>query len=72
VHDPQNAFVPVVSAFIRQVLDEHPDIKLFGSCFGHQIFGHALGGKTCQMTDIPTEREKIIGRELITPTDAFH
>lgn len=71
VHDPSNLFVPVVSAFIRRVLDHHPNIKLFGSCFGHQIFGHALGGKTGQMTDIPSSREKIIGRELIKPTDAF-
>ena len=46
VYDESNLFVPEVSAFIRKVMSDHPKIKLFGSCFGHQIFGHALGGRT--------------------------
>jgi GMP synthase-like glutamine amidotransferase len=71
VHDETNLFVPVVAAFIRKVMQEHSDIKLFGSCFGHQIFGHALGGSTEQMRDIPGWRQKIIGREHIKLTDAF-
>ena len=35
VHDERNAFVPVVSNFIRNVMENYSDIKLFGSCFGH-------------------------------------
>ncbi|TNV85281.1 hypothetical protein FGO68_gene2777 [Halteria grandinella] len=72
VHDPSNAFVEVVSKFIRKVLADHSEIKLFGSCFGHQIFGHALGGRTEQMKGIPEVRQKIIGREYIKVTEAFY
>jgi GMP synthase-like glutamine amidotransferase len=65
VNDPANVFVEEISKFIRKVMAEYHEIKLFGSCFGHQIFGHAMGGKTEQMTDIDPKRMKIIGREYI-------
>ncbi len=45
VYDQQNTFVETISEMIRNVMENYPDIKLFGSCFGHQIFAHALGGK---------------------------
>ena len=57
---------------IRDVMENYPDIKLFGSCFGHQIFAHALGGNVELMTSIPEDRKKIIGRELIQLTDFFY
>ena len=71
VYDESNLFVSVVSAFIRKVMESYPSVKLFGSCFGHQIFGHALGGQTSQMQGIPSWRQKIIGREHIQLTDSF-
>ena len=45
VYDKSNTFVETVSEIIRDVLENYPETKLFGSCFGHQIFAHALGGK---------------------------
>lgn len=71
VHNPSSKFVPTVSAMIRNVMDNYKHIKLFGSCFGHQIFAHALGGQTEQMRDIDPARQKIIGREHIECTDDF-
>jgi GMP synthase-like glutamine amidotransferase len=71
VYDESNLFVPVVSEFIRKVIDRLPHIKLFGSCFGHQIFAHALFGQVEQMKDISPDRVKIIGREHIKLTEDF-
>jgi GMP synthase-like glutamine amidotransferase len=65
VYDERNLFVPVVSELIRNVMNDYHQIKLFGSCFGHQIFAHALGGRVEQMKSIAPERVKIIGREHI-------
>jgi GMP synthase-like glutamine amidotransferase len=56
VYDEENLFVPVVSEFIRKVMSEYSNIKLFGSCFGHQMFAHALGGHVEKMKDISPER----------------
>ena len=36
---------------------------MFGSCFGHQIIAYALGGKLETMTTVPSDRNKLIGRE---------
>jgi GMP synthase-like glutamine amidotransferase len=72
VYEKSNTFVDTVSEMIRDVIENYPEIKLFGSCFGHQIFAHALGGKVEQMTSIPEDRKKVIGRELIQLTDPFY
>lgn len=29
--------------YLREQIQHHPEIKLFGSCFGHQVIGRALG-----------------------------
>ena len=44
VYDKSNTFVETVSILIRDVMENYTEIKLFGSCFGHQIFAHALVG----------------------------
>ena len=72
VYEKSNTFVDTVSKMILDVMENYPDIKLFGSCFGHQIFAHALGGEVEQMTSIPEDRKKIIGRELIQLTESFY
>ena len=72
VYDKSNTFVDTVSEMIRDVMENYPEIKLFGSCFGHQIFAHALGGAVELMNSIPEDRKKIIGRELIQLKESFY
>jgi GMP synthase-like glutamine amidotransferase len=35
-------WIAVLQAFIRQVWTQYPAVKMFGSCFGHQILAQAL------------------------------
>ncbi|KAI6044546.1 GMP synthase [Pisolithus marmoratus] len=37
-------------AYVKRIIAEKPDTKLFGICFGHQIIARALGG-TCTPND---------------------
>ena len=71
VYDEKNKFVEIVGEFVRKVYNEYPHIKMFGSCFGHQIIAHSLGGRCSKMLDLPKERAKIVGREHIKLTDEF-
>ncbi|KAI6785939.1 putative glutamine amidotransferase-like protein-like protein [Emericellopsis cladophorae] len=34
-----------LDAYIREVYERHPDVKMFGSCFGHQIMCQSLLGQ---------------------------
>ena len=48
---------------IRSIINDHP-IKLFGSCFGHQIIAQAMGGKCSRMK--LEGKHCCLGREAIT------
>ncbi|KAF9223200.1 class I glutamine amidotransferase-like protein [Gyrodon lividus] len=37
-------------AYVRRIADEKPKMKIFGTCFGHQIIAKALGG-SCTPND---------------------
>jgi GMP synthase-like glutamine amidotransferase len=51
-------------------LNEYPNIKMVGGCFGEQATAMAMGGNVEKMP-YNAERPKIIGREEIKPTDEF-
>jgi len=70
-YDNTTTWIPVVKDFIRTLLNEYPDIKLIGGCFGEQTIAATMGGKAEKMP-YNAERPNIIGRELIQPTDDFY
>jgi GMP synthase - Glutamine amidotransferase domain len=35
-------WIPALQSFIARVYAEYPRVKIFGSCFGHQLIGQAL------------------------------
>jgi len=70
-YDNTTTWIPLVKDFIRTVLNEYPDIKLIGGCFGEQTIAATMGGKAEKMP-YNAERPNIIGRELIQPTDEFY
>lgn len=51
-------------SFVRHVGDEHPHVKIYGICFGHQIVNRALGG-TAQRNTKGWE----LGRTTVHTTD---
>ncbi|PYI05383.1 hypothetical protein BO78DRAFT_461937 [Aspergillus sclerotiicarbonarius CBS 121057] len=42
VYDPSLPWVPPIIDFVRTVYERYPHVKIFGSCFGHQLIAHAL------------------------------
>lgn len=38
-HSP---WMQVLAKFIRKVFDEYPEVRILGTCFGHQLIGHTL------------------------------
>lgn len=51
-------------------MNEYPNVKLIGGCFGEQSTAVAMGGAVEKMPYNP-EKPKVIGRELMQPTDEF-
>jgi carbamoyl-phosphate synthase small subunit len=45
--DPEG--VPYVVQTVRNILEHHPDMPIFGICLGHQIQALALGGRTYKL-----------------------
>ncbi|KAL3460418.1 class I glutamine amidotransferase-like protein [Aspergillus heterothallicus] len=43
-----------LQAFLQEVFIEYPHVKMFGSCFGHQIIGQALLSAQAQTPEPPT------------------
>ncbi|KAL2855995.1 class I glutamine amidotransferase-like protein [Aspergillus pseudoustus] len=43
-----------LQAFLQKVFNEYPHVKMFGSCFGHQIIGQALLTAQAQTSEPPT------------------
>jgi len=56
--------------FILKVYNNYPKVKIVGGCFGEQLLAHTLGGRTEKMPMNP-KRPKVLGRELINPTNEF-
>ncbi|KAF9451555.1 class I glutamine amidotransferase-like protein [Macrolepiota fuliginosa MF-IS2] len=50
--------------FVQHVANDHPKVKIYGICFGHQIVGRALGGKC-----VPNSGRWEIGPTTIQLTD---
>ncbi len=44
-------FLAKLDDFVRKVYHDYPHIKLVGSCFGHQIIAHSLGGTVEKIAD---------------------
>jgi len=38
-------WIPPLLAFVSALVSKHPNVKVFGICFGHQIVARALGGE---------------------------
>ncbi|PWY83659.1 hypothetical protein BO94DRAFT_625262 [Aspergillus sclerotioniger CBS 115572] len=51
VYDPTLKWVSPVVEFIRTVYERYPHVKIFGSCFGHQIVAQALLSASSCSTD---------------------
>ncbi len=63
--------MPALSEFIAKVYQNHPNIKLVGGCYGHQLIAHSLGGLASKMTGDDGKDIGKSGRELIQPNDGF-
>ncbi|RAK97446.1 type 1 glutamine amidotransferase [Aspergillus ibericus CBS 121593] len=42
VYDPTLPWIPPLIDFLRTVYENYPRVKLFGSCFGHQLIAYSL------------------------------
>ncbi|KAH7338261.1 class I glutamine amidotransferase-like protein [Rhizoctonia solani] len=49
-------WIPPLLDFVVQMTRDHPKIKIFGICFGHQIIARALGGRC-----VPNEKGWEVG-----------
>ncbi|KAL2819689.1 class I glutamine amidotransferase-like protein [Aspergillus granulosus] len=43
-----------LQAFVQTIFNEYPHVKMFGSCFGHQLIGQALLSAQAQTAEPPT------------------
>ncbi|PYH85111.1 hypothetical protein BO82DRAFT_381126 [Aspergillus uvarum CBS 121591] len=41
-YDPTKPWIPPLTTFLQTVHAQYPSVRLFGSCFGHQILARAL------------------------------
>ncbi|KAJ5689383.1 hypothetical protein N7462_003775 [Penicillium macrosclerotiorum] len=39
---PESPWMQVLEKFIKTVYNEYPEVRLMGTCFGHQLISHAL------------------------------
>lgn len=39
---PHSPWMQILAKFIRKVFDEYPQVRILGTCFGHQLIGHTL------------------------------
>lgn len=39
---PQSPWMQVLEKFVQTVYNDHPEVRLMGTCFGHQLISHAL------------------------------
>lgn len=44
VYEPHQ-WIAELKEFLREVVARHPDIRILGGCFGHQVLVEALGGR---------------------------
>lgn len=62
-------WIPALRSFIQTVYADHPFVKIYGSCFGHQLIGQALlEGQECSMgKDFPSKisvEPSVLGHEI--------
>jgi GMP synthase-like glutamine amidotransferase len=69
-YDKSQPWIEKLGNLVRHVYTNFPHIKMFGGCFGSQLFAQYLKGKVEKMVLGP-DRPKILGRERIKMTDAF-
>jgi len=70
VYNATVSWIPHLKDFIRNVINEHPHIKLIGGCFGEQVTAAAMGGHVEKMP-YNAENPKCLGREHVKMTDEF-
>ncbi|OKL55609.1 hypothetical protein UA08_09034 [Talaromyces atroroseus] len=65
----QYQWIAQLQSFLRRVWTDYPAVKMFGSCFGHQIIAQALLGGTVQVEACPMGYE--VGIHPISLNPAF-
>mmetsp|Transcript_45563 Transcript_45563/g.85073 ORF Transcript_45563/g.85073 Transcript_45563/m.85073 type:complete len:414 (+) Transcript_45563:113-1354(+) len=67
-HNDQVEWINRLCDFLKDVVENHPNVKVFGGCFGSQVLARALGGRV--------ERNPggsfVIGAEELLLTQALH
>lgn len=64
VYDETVTWVPALKEFIRRVINEYPQIRIIGGCFGEQVTAQAMGGRVEKMP-YNAENPKCLGREHV-------
>ena len=65
----KHTWIPELQSFIQRVHTEYPLVKIFGSCFGHQIVAQALLSTACSVQACPDGYE--IGIHPVKLTGEF-
>ena len=48
-HDTSVDWIGNMNAFIKNVYENYPHVRMYGGCFGHQAIANALGGRSGRM-----------------------